>query len=191
MTKTSAELKKAKSLLRKELRHKLQKLTPASRKRKSQKIIQKLIRSSLFQKSQKILAYRALPREVQTRELIREALLQKKQVYLPRLDMKKGVMEAFQILKIQKDLKKNKLGIWEPKKKVSRQGSPKSFDLVIVPGLGFDRKARRLGRGGGHYDRFLKRAIRARKIGLAFREQVVLKVPTGAHDVVLDDVLID
>ncbi len=66
------------------------------------------------------------------------------------------------------------------------------LDLVLVPGLAFDRSAHRLGRGGGFYDRFLATpGLRAFKVGIAIDEQLIDKVPMESHDVPLDAVVTD
>lgn len=63
--------------------------------------------------------------------------------------------------------------------------------LILVPLLGFDRDGGRLGQGGGHYDRIisLHRAHGATAMGVAYAEQEMERVPTGAHDAKLDWVL--
>jgi 5-formyltetrahydrofolate cyclo-ligase len=60
--------------------------------------------------------------------------------------------------------------------------------LALVPGLAFDGKGRRLGRGGGYYDRFLALDTmqRAVKVGVCFSVQVVAEVPVDNHDVVMN-----
>jgi 5-formyltetrahydrofolate cyclo-ligase len=61
------------------------------------------------------------------------------------------------------------------------------LDLVVVPGLGFDRQGHRIGRGGGFYDRFLAQpSFQATTCGLAIREQIVERVPAVDHDAPLD-----
>ncbi|MET0911145.1 MAG: 5-formyltetrahydrofolate cyclo-ligase [Ilumatobacteraceae bacterium] len=66
------------------------------------------------------------------------------------------------------------------------------LDVVVVPGLAFTADGRRLGQGGGHYDRFLPR-LRAGcvTVGAAFAEQLVADLPTEPHDVRLDLVVTD
>ena len=59
------------------------------------------------------------------------------------------------------------------------------LDLVIVPGVAFDHIGGRLGRGGGYYDRFLKK-LNAKFCGVCFREQVVHKTPQDSHDIKMD-----
>ena len=65
-------------------------------------------------------------------------------------------------------------------------------DVVIVPGLAFTRSGRRLGQGGGWYDRFLV-GVRddCTTIGVCFREQLVDELPTEPHDIAVDHVVTD
>jgi 5-formyltetrahydrofolate cyclo-ligase len=69
---------------------------------------------------------------------------------------------------------------------------PVDLDVVVVPGLAFTADGRRLGQGGGHYDRFLTR-IRPDcvTVGAAFAEQLVEDLPTDPHDVRVDLVVTD
>ena len=69
---------------------------------------------------------------------------------------------------------------------------PGVLDVVVVPGLAFTADGRRLGQGGGHYDRFLPRLRPGcRTVGAAFAEQLVDDLPTEPHDVLLDLVVTD
>ena len=69
---------------------------------------------------------------------------------------------------------------------------PRELDVVVVPGLAFTADGRRLGQGGGHYDRFLPR-LRPDcvTIGACFAEQLVADLPTTDHDVRVDHVASD
>lgn len=63
---------------------------------------------------------------------------------------------------------------------------PDQPELIVVPGLGFDRRGGRLGHGGGHYDRLLARLpAGCRRIGFAYDQQVLDLVPTEPHDLAL------
>jgi len=64
------------------------------------------------------------------------------------------------------------------------------IDVILVPGVAFDRSLNRLGRGKGYYDRILKQT-QACKIGICFDFQVLEKVPTEEHDVKMDQVISD
>jgi 5-formyltetrahydrofolate cyclo-ligase len=69
---------------------------------------------------------------------------------------------------------------------------PAELDIVVVPGLAFTADGRRLGQGGGHYDRFLPRLREGCvTVGAAFAEQVVADLPTEPHDVHLTHVATD
>ena len=69
---------------------------------------------------------------------------------------------------------------------------PATLDAVIVPGLAFTTDGRRLGQGGGHFDRFLPRLPAACvTIGVCFHEQLVADLPTSAHDVHVHYVVTD
>jgi 5-formyltetrahydrofolate cyclo-ligase len=61
------------------------------------------------------------------------------------------------------------------------------IDLFVVPGLGFTRDGKRLGRGGGYYDATLRAAsARSRRVGLAFNDQIIPVMPTNGDDVDMD-----
>lgn len=70
-------------------------------------------------------------------------------------------------------------------------GADLSPSLILTPLLAFDREGRRLGQGGGHYDRIISlcRAHGAVAVGLAYAEQEMGQVPTGPHDARLDWVI--
>jgi len=69
---------------------------------------------------------------------------------------------------------------------------PTSLDVVVVPGLAFTVDGRRLGQGGGHYDRFLPRLRPGCvTVGAAFAEQLVDDLPTEPHDIRLTHVATD
>lgn len=73
-----------------------------------------------------------------------------------------------------------------------REAEPEMIDVVIVPGLAFDWRGNRLGRGGGFYDRFLARLRPdARRIGVAWDVQYVAEVPVEEHDQRMDVIVTD
>jgi 5-formyltetrahydrofolate cyclo-ligase len=66
------------------------------------------------------------------------------------------------------------------------------IDLVVTPGIGFDRRANRLGRGSSYYDRFFAdEKFRAAKCGFAFTEQVVDSIPADSTDIPMDFLVTD
>ena len=63
------------------------------------------------------------------------------------------------------------------------------IDVAVIPGLAFDRKGGRLGRGKGYYDRLLSKLPDCRKLGMCFDFQMVDAVPAEAHDIKMDDII--
>ena len=185
----SLSIQEQKALLRNKLRQKLEGLKLEERKERSENILAKLFSHSKFKKSEHLLIYISCGFEVQTRSLVEEALSRDKKIYVPRIDP-----EEKKILMIEtsdlNELKPGSYGVMEPPLDQARVGDPQDLDLAIVPGLGFDREGGRLGRGKGYFDRFLKEARNAYKIGLAFECQIVDQIPRNENDVLLDEVLI-
>lgn len=64
------------------------------------------------------------------------------------------------------------------------------FDIILTPGMAFDRSGHRLGRGKGFYDRFLKTTCRSYKVGICFPYQLLDNLPVTPHDVPMDSILI-
>lgn len=79
-------------------------------------------------------------------------------------------------------------GIREP---LGQPADPALVDAVVVPGVAFDLRGRRLGQGGGHYDRVLPRIGDALRVGVAFACQVVPRIPDEPHDIAMDVLITD
>ena len=89
-----------------------------------------------------------------------------------------------------------KWGILEPncslRNDPQRTVLPAQLDLVVLPGLAFDMRGRRLGSGMGYYDRLLRHVRNdCVRIGLAFHRQMVPQVPTEVHDQPLHAIVTD
>ncbi len=124
--------------------------------------------------------------EVATRNLVRAALDEGRRVVCPRA-LPGGRLEHYEIGALD-DLEPGRFGLLEPRPDPARAVDPSEIDLVLVPGIVFDREGFRAGFGGGYYDGFLA-AIDAPSIGLAFALQLVARVPREAHDVPVDAIV--
>ena len=67
---------------------------------------------------------------------------------------------------------------------------PEHFDFVLVPGVAFSPNGYRLGRGKGYYDKFLSKYTNLFTVGVCFREQFYLDIPTEPHDIPMQRVLV-
>jgi 5-formyltetrahydrofolate cyclo-ligase len=67
---------------------------------------------------------------------------------------------------------------------------PEHFDFVLVPGVGFNPNGYRLGRGKGYYDKFLSKYSNLFTVGVCFREQFYLDIPTEPHDIPMHKVIV-
>lgn len=132
-----------------------------------------------------LLLYSALPDEVPTQSLIDELVAQGKTVLLPRV-VNDTEMELRQYTGMQ-DLQAGAFGILEPTGKLFTDYE--KIDVVVVPGMAFDKEGHRLGRGKGYYDRFLAKIRNTYKIGLCFPWQLVDNVPTDEHDILMDEIM--
>ncbi len=109
-------------------------------------------------------------------------------VAMPRVDWEALSMSAARF-DPEGELEDAGRGVWQPAASAER-APPESLEVVLAPGVGFDRACRRLGRGGGFYDRWLGQLPSGvRRVGVAFGVQLVDHVPAGAHDVVMHAVV--
>jgi 5-formyltetrahydrofolate cyclo-ligase len=87
------------------------------------------------------------------------------------------------------ELETGHYGIREPKADRLRPVPREEIDTVLIPAVAFDRQGRRVGYGGGYYDRFLPEIPRAARIGAAFACQIVAEIPPDPHDVPVDRIV--
>ena len=102
-----------------------------------------------------------------------------------------GELKFFYINDLYKDTLKNKYGILEPNE-YACEVNIDSLDALIVPGLAFTVDGKRLGYGGGYYDKLLSmESFRAYTIGFCFKYQIIKDLPTEAHDKKVDYIITD
>lgn len=116
--------------------------------------------------------------------------LESKRIFLPRAAPDRSMV----FLRIDKDWAtesgSDEVGIPAPHDSAGEfyDTSTGASTLVLVPGLAFDHRGNRLGRGKGYYDRFLARPGMARsiKVGICWKLQIINDVPTSQHDIPMD-----
>ncbi len=182
-------MEKTKSSLRKHFSELLKKQGSQERTVKSQAIAAQVFELSAFIKAKTVLFYASMPGEVDTFAMISKALQLKKNVAIPVIVPNQRTMIPTLINSVD-DLYSGTHGIMEPRADKSKAVSGERLDLVIVPGLAFDRALHRLGRGAGYYDRFLADLPDSvTTVGTAFDFQVVDSLPIEDHDISLDLVI--
>lgn len=143
----------------------------------------RLSRLAEYRESGAVMFFSTHGSEVITGPMIQRALRDSKKAALPRVSGKPGVMHAACVRFPEKDLVKGTYGILEPRTETCPALKPASIDMVVVPGIVFDRDGHRLGYGKGYYDRWLKAFDVRKRIGVCFDFQVVNRLPKNESDV--------
>jgi len=173
--------------LRKEMRARRKALTEFERQNFSDEIIKKFLATEIYKNSQVIMAYVSMPEEVQLQKIFTASFAQKKILAVP-LIIGAGEMSAVQVENFDA-LEVGEFGILTVRKESRKFIDAEKINCVIVPGAAFDLNLNRLGLGGGFYDKFLPRAVNAKKIALAYDFQILDAIPTEPHDVKVDMII--
>jgi len=177
----------SKAELRRQISATLKNLSPADRKSGSKKICAELQRRDFFKPANSILFFAPLENEPDIWPLLTGALAGNKIVALPCFDAEAQRYKSRQVKNLHVEIISGQFGIREPM--IGCMEIPlDDLDLILVPGVAFDSRGNRLGRGKGFYDRLLEK-FRGKKIGIAFDEQIVGNVPTESLDVKMDFIL--
>lgn len=174
----------AKAPLREIQRQQASRLTQANREEQSAAIRQHLTQCPLWESAIQVLAYMPLKDEPNILPLMEEILKTGKILYLPRFDLKSKTYHHARIEDVSLDLQKGQYGIPEPSMHCPSI-EPSHMDLTLVPGLAFDSRGWRLGRGKGFYDRMLA-GLGGTHCGIAFDFQMVESVPHETLDQKMD-----
>ncbi|MFA5523496.1 MAG: 5-formyltetrahydrofolate cyclo-ligase [Tissierellales bacterium] len=178
--------------IRKEMSSLRNKLTIEEVDSLSQKIILTLTKLPIFKESQNIMLYLSFGKEVDTFKLIEICKDQGKKVWAPFCKREGRQIIPTIINNVEEDLVRSSFGYLEPKEELVNIQNTQEVDLIILPGLAFDRGCYRLSYGGGYYDRFLgKLNFSIPTIGLVYDFQVMNLMPIEAHDVPVDYVITD
>jgi len=157
---------------------------PEFRREESRRICQRVLTFPVFQNARTVMAYVPSGSEADIFPLLKEILNAPKTLLLPRC-LEGGEMLACPITDLSL-LTPGAYGILAPP---PSEGFPKDrIDLILAPGVAFDRQCRRIGQGGGYYDRYL-RDFSGFSAGIALNVQVFDEIAAQPHDVPLDAVI--
>ncbi|WP_127942818.1 5-formyltetrahydrofolate cyclo-ligase [Mycoplasma sp. ATU-Cv-703] len=178
--------KMKKEAIRQQVFQKIKRLNSDVKIANERKIFQQVIDHPWVKNARVIGLYFPVEFEVNTKALIYKLMQTGKEVCLPRVDRNLGM--SMRLIN----------SIHFPFEKYRQTRQPKSdstivlakdIDVIILPGLAFDRFLTRLGFGGGHYDRYLSQNQDLKKIMLAFEAQRFDALPCENHDVKVDVVI--
>ncbi|MBS4535151.1 5-formyltetrahydrofolate cyclo-ligase [Clostridium sp. D2Q-14] len=171
-----------KGYLRKKILEERKELTKQDVCELSNDIVLNLISLPDFKRSEVIMVYLSFRNEVETFKLIRSMFGMGKTVVTSYTDKEKNILIPSKLKDLDKSLEKNPYGYLEPKKEALDPVEPKDIDLIIIPGLAFDKIGNRIGYGGGYYDKLLKQT-KAIKVAVAYDFQIFPRVPSNKHDI--------
>jgi 5-formyltetrahydrofolate cyclo-ligase len=150
----------------------------------SAQIENRLISLHEFRTALRVGLYAAYKNEVRTDVIFVEGDKYRKEIYYPAVDEERGGLSYFRVMQLS-DLLHIEEGFCKPSSTQSRLRDLNNLDILIVPGVAFDLKGRRMGFSHGFYDNCLKR-FRGKRIALAYDFQVVLELPSAIRERTLD-----
>jgi len=169
--------------LRKQIFQRRDRLSGEEIREYSRQIARRLYGLPEYRESRVIMFFLSFRSEVDTRSMVEESLARGKEVLVPKALPDSREMIASRLLDCREDLAPGAYGIPEPKESALRAVDPLQIDLLIVPGVAFSEDGRRLGYGGGYYDRFFGRLRpEVPLLALAFELQIVPEVPVQPWD---------
>ncbi|KAI0916029.1 hypothetical protein AcW1_009412 [Taiwanofungus camphoratus] len=203
-----ATLQSQKKAMRKAMSRTLRALSPSDVQEQSHLITSRVLSSPFFVDSENVSCYLSMPTgEVDTSALVSEILRAGKTLFVPKIDTAGNGRMDFVKVYSEEDLHAFPSGLWgikepnhewkgEQRSSALDEGA-EQLDLILLPGVAFDRSLSRLGHGKGYYDRFISSYMSTKTVGsqrkpllvaLAFREQILEaeQVPTALHDWKMD-----
>lgn len=166
--------------IRKSIRQKKKLLSSEDKLQASELVFKQLFQLEQWKKANRVLSYHSLPDELQTIEYLDKMLL--KELFLPKVDG-----DTLKIVAYDKSrLITGAYNILEPDD--NNYFPVEDIELIIIPGVAFDKQKNRLGRGKGYYDKLLSNT-EAFKIGICYDFQLVDEISTDAHDIKMDIVI--
>lgn len=179
MTRLKKDIDSEKDKLRKEIAAKKREFVSEDLLCMSEEVFSVLEITGSFRDASTVFIYNSMPDEVATRNFIKK-WESEKSFYYPVV-----INDNLVFRRAASDVEytKSKIGVDEPSGADFTDFG--KLDMVIVPGVAFDRKGNRLGRGKGYYDRFLSR-IKAPKVGVCFDFQLYDNIPVSDNDIKMD-----
>lgn|SRR5690625_674938 len=169
-----------KAKLRSDMIQQLKNINLHDKRKIEKKIMTQLFQTSIWKNAKVIGTTMAQNFEWNTAEIIQRGWKEQKDIVIPKANKKSRQLTFYTITSFQ-DVKKGYANIMEPNIYLTEKVSKDKIDLLIVPGLIFDRYGYRIGFGGGFYDRFLA-DFHQTTVSLASEQQLIDKIPREEYD---------
>ncbi|MBH0166402.1 5-formyltetrahydrofolate cyclo-ligase [Fictibacillus sp. 7GRE50] len=176
-----------KSQWRKKLKQLLLSMGKEERKVKSESISNLLFQTDEWKKANCIGITVSRTFELDTSYIINQAWTEGKIVGVPKCYSKHKQME-FREIRSYEELENVYMDLYEPKVDVTPCIEPSQLNMIIVPGLVFDREGYRIGYGGGYFDRYLQ-SYDGSKLSIAYTLQTTNSLPHENYDIPVDTVI--
>lgn len=181
------DIKSVKKELRKRLKEELKQImSDELRLSWSSEIVRQIELLPSFKESQKIALFCSLWDEPDLSDLLSRYHIEK-ELYIPRVEGENII--TFYRYQPSCTQMGGMFDIEEPVNLDERLEEPSSLDLILVPGMGFDRQGHRMGRGKGYYDRFLDQAPNTHRIAVSFDCRILEEIPTEEWDLLMDGIV--
>lgn len=169
-----------KTELRKRLKAERAQLSAEQVALSSEQVSRHILACDAYRKAQCIMGYLAFGKELSVDAVLRAALAEGKKVVVPLVTSATEMVPV--VLCNMEDFELDRYGIRSVREPV-QQCAPQELDLVLVPGVAFDREGGRLGMGAGYYDRFLPQTQGATLMGIAYDALLQDELPKDEYDV--------
>lgn len=170
--------------LRRTIRQKKREMTPEQIEAASAQLCQLFLQSREYHQAKTIYAYLPYNQEVRTQAIVLQAWSDGKQVAVPKIY---GDEMRFIYITDLSQVEKGYCNIPEPV--LDTPVAQDETALVLMPGLAFDPQGRRIGYGGGFYDKFLHKEPNHPKVALCYDFQMVDELPVEEFDIPVDRVI--
>ncbi|OEU15568.1 nagb/rpia/CoA transferase-like protein [Fragilariopsis cylindrus CCMP1102] len=201
------DIRKQKQELRKQLRSAMKNLTVEDIEIQSKSVWEKVFKLPIYQNAKSVGLFLSMPMgEINTDLILQHCVQNGKDIYVPEvgknfelcdMELRKVILDESNSDNgmFHKSWPKNKWNIPEPPDSMPTDtAKPGDIDLMIVPGLGFDRSCNRLGQGKGYYDRFIAKMTKDGQdlplVAVALKPQLLVdgsqKIPVAEYDRKMD-----
>ena len=160
-------------------------IRPKEKKMFDDMITENLFAWPLYKNARYIFCFVSFRSEINTQKILKTAITEGKIVTVPKVYLSAGLMRAFIIENIYKDLSPGEYGIMEPSN-VCIEADYSKIDMIIAPGLCFTISGSRLGYGGGYYDKFIVKNGQIPVCALTYDRLILDFLPVKDHDLPVD-----